>query len=86
MPGLEFDVTAPVIEGATSMTVTAPQTAKGTNVHYAVTATDAVDGPVAVTCAPKPGTFFSRGKTPVTCSALDSSGNAGRAEFTVTVE
>ena len=86
LPGLEFDVTAPLIEGATSMTVMAPPTAKGMNVQYAVTATDAVDGPVAANCTPKPGTFFNRGTTTVTCSALDSSGNIGRAEFTVTVE
>jgi HYR domain len=86
VPGLEFDITAPVIEGATPMTVTAPQSAMGMNVDYAVTATDAIDGQVAATCTPKPGTFFGRGKTTVTCSALDSSGNTGRAEFTVTVE
>lgn len=54
-------------------------------VAYAVSATDAVDGPVAVACAPGSGSLFPVGTTKVTCSAADSSTNASSASFDVTV-
>src|SRR5205807_10335179 len=38
--------------------------------------TASVDGPVAATCLPAPGTVFGFGHTTVTCSAHDASGNA----------
>jgi HYR domain len=55
-------------------------------VRFAVTARDAVDGSVAVTCKPRSGTFFKRGRTTVRCSATDSSANTSGAKFTVTVK
>jgi HYR domain len=58
----------------------------GANVTYAVTATDAVDGNVAVTCTPASGSLFALATpTEVSCSAQDSRGNGNVAFFTVTV-
>ena len=86
VPGLDFDTTAPTITGAAAKTVRAPKGAKRMRVRYAVTATDAVDGAVAVACTPRSGSFFTRGRTKVSCSATDSSGNTAKAAFTVTVK
>ncbi len=49
------------------------------------TATDAVEGAVAVTCAPASGSLFALGSTTVTCSAHDSSHNAASSSFAVIV-
>ena len=86
VPGHEFDLTAPVISSAASKTVRVPKKAKNARVRYAVTAQDAVDGSVSVTCTPRSGSPFKVGKTKVTCSAVDSSGNSARASFTITVK
>lgn len=86
VPGVEFDLTAPAISGATSRTVKAPRKAKSVRVRYSVAATDAVDGAVPVTCSPRSGSTFKRGRTRVECSATDSSGNTSKAQFTVTVK
>src|SRR5205807_1651469 len=49
----------------------------GATVNYtAPAASDAVDGPVSVVCAPAAGSTFALGHTTVTCSAHDASGNA----------
>lgn len=85
VPGLEFDVVPPALRGAVSKTVRAPKGAKRVRVRYAVTAQDAVDGSIPVDCLPRSGSLFVLGRTKVTCSATDSSGNAGEARFTVTV-
>lgn len=84
--GLEFDVTPPTVSGATSKTVRAPKGAKRLRVTYAVSASDAVDGAVPVSCAPRSGSRFSIGRTLVLCSAADSSANTRTARFTVTVK
>jgi hypothetical protein len=88
VPGLEFEVDriAPTITGATSKTVRAPRKAKRVRVRYKVTATDDVDGPVAVSCRPASGSRFKIGRANVTCSATDKSGNTATARFTVTVK
>jgi hypothetical protein len=57
----------------------------GAAVAYAVTATDTVDGAVAVTCAPASGSLFPVGTTKVTCSAADVRGNRSSAAFDVVV-
>src|SRR5262249_26932247 len=49
------------------------------------TATDAVDGTVAVSCAPVSGSTFPLGVTTVTCSATDAAHNSASTTFTVTV-
>jgi len=85
VPGLEFDVTAPTISGATSKTLRELRNAKPVRVRYQVTATDDLDGSVAVSCRPASGSRFKVGRTLVTCSATDGSGNTATARFTVTV-
>lgn len=89
VPGLEFEVevdqTAPTISGARSKVVRAPRMAKRVRVTYRVTATDDVDGPIPVSCRPASGSRFKVGRTTVTCSATDKTGNTATARFTVTV-
>jgi hypothetical protein len=85
VPGLEFDTTPPALEGAVSKTVRASRRATRVRVRYAVNASDAVDGGVPVACRPRSGSFFAVGRTTVTCSATDSSGNTAQRRFTVTV-
>lgn len=41
---------------------------------------------VTVACSPMRGSAFSKGVTPVTCTATDAVGNTARCSFTVTVE
>jgi hypothetical protein len=83
--GVDFDLTPPTISGAVPKTVGAPKRVKRVRVRYSVTAQDAVDGSVPVFCEPRSGSFFELGRTRVTCTATDTSGNARRARFTVTV-
>jgi len=86
VPGLEFDVTPPTITGASGRTVTVPKKARRVRVTYRVEARDSVDGAVPVSCQPRSGTRFGIGRTLVTCSAADSSGNARTARFAITVK
>jgi hypothetical protein len=86
VPGHEFDLTPPTLDGATSKTLRASKGAKNARVAYRVTATDAVDGAVRVSCRPPSGSRFRIGRTVVRCSATDTSGNTQGATFTVTVE
>jgi hypothetical protein len=85
VPGLEFDVTPPTLRGTTSRTVGAPKGAKRVRVTYTITANDAVDGRVPVTCVPRSGSRFPIGRTVVRCSATDSSANSSTARFVVTL-
>ncbi len=57
----------------------------GAAATYVASAHDAVDGPIAVTCAPASGFTFPVGVTPVSCSATDAAGNTATGSFTVTV-
>jgi hypothetical protein len=84
VPGLDFDVTAPTISGASNKVVKV-KTARRARVSYSVTGSDAVDGTVPVTCTPPSGSRFKVGKTRVSCSATDNSGNSATTKFTVTV-
>jgi hypothetical protein len=85
VPGLAFDLTPPEIVGAVSKVVKT-RLAKGARIRYSVTATDATDGVVAAACLPKSGSFFPIGRTTVSCSPIDSSGNAATARFVITVK
>lgn len=85
VPGMQFDVTAPVISGATDRKVLVARRAKGVRVTHRVTARDDVDGVVPVSCIPKSGSRFGVGRTRVTCTATDKSANKGTATFTVRV-
>jgi len=78
------DSTAPALTVPFDFTVvtTSPS---GEAVTYSATATDLVDGTVAVTCTPPSGSTFPIGTTPVTCTASDSSGNTATETFNITV-
>lgn len=83
--GLQFDLTAPTINGAVDKMVRLARRAKRVRVTYTVTAHDDVDGVVPVSCSPRSGSPFDVGRTRVTCSATDTSGNTSAATFRVTV-
>jgi hypothetical protein len=83
--GLAFDTTPPSIAGATSKVVKT-RAAAGMRVRYAVTATDATDGPVPTACLPKSGSVFRVGRKNVTCTAVDGSANTATARFVITVK
>lgn len=57
----------------------------GADVVYTITATDDVDGDIAVSCAPASGSTFAIGITTVTCTATDSSLNTATGSFDVIV-
>src|SRR5206468_9102779 len=78
------DTTGPVVTVPANATVEATG-ATGAAFSFTATATDLVDGPRAVTCAPASGSTFPLGPTTVTCTAADTKGNHGAASFTVTV-
>ena len=85
VPGLQFDLAAPTINGAVDKKVRVALRAKVVRVTYAVTAQDVVDGVVPVRCLPRSGSPFDVGRTIVTCSATDMSGNTSSARFIVSV-
>jgi hypothetical protein len=81
------DVTDPVpptlaLPGPVTAVATSPA---GAVVSFTATATDVVDGPRPVTCAPASGSTFAVGTTTVSCSAADTHGNTASGSFTVTV-
>jgi hypothetical protein len=81
------DTTPPTISGTPSARTVEATGAEGAAVSFtAPTATDLVDGPVPVTCAPASGSTFALGATTVTCSATDAAGNETSTSFTVTVQ
>jgi hypothetical protein len=80
------DQTPPVISGAHGKTVTAPKGSRHARVRFKVTATDAVDGVVYVSCTPESGSRFPIGRTRVKCWAADTSWNVSRTHFTITVK
>lgn len=86
VPGLDFDLAPPKLTGATAKVVRAAKRAKTARVTFRVTATDDVDGAVPTVCQPKSGSRFKIGRTIVRCSATDSSANAARTSFAVTVK
>jgi hypothetical protein len=57
----------------------------GRVVNYTATATDAVSGSAAVTCAPHSGSQFAVGTTTVSCAAGDWVFNVATGEFSVTI-
>lgn len=83
--GVDFDLTLPTFSGAVAKTARAPKGSKRVRVRYSVSALDAADGSVPVLCEPRSGSFFKLGRTSVTCTATDTSGNTRGARFTVTV-
>lgn len=78
------DTTAPAISAPADITVEAAGP-DGTVVDYLASATDLVDGAVAVTTSAASGSTFAIGSTTVTLTAIDAAGNGSEASFTVTV-
>lgn len=78
------DTTAPAITAPADITAEATSAA-GAAVSYTASASDLVDGSVAVTASPASGSTFALGTTSVALSAADSRGNASSASFNVTV-
>lgn len=54
-------------------------------VSYSASASDLVDGAVAVSCQPSSGSQFGVGQTTVNCAAADRAGNLATGSFAVTV-
>jgi HYR domain len=86
VPGLDFDVTAPVLTGVANKTVKAKKGAKSARVTFQVTAQDDRDGALPVACKPRSGSRFPIGRTVVKCAATDSSANTASASFKITVK
>ena len=79
------DTTAPVLTLPADMTIEAAGP-DGATATFTATATDLVDGDVAVICTPASGSTFALGTTTVNCTATDAAGNTASGSFTVTVE
>lgn len=77
------DTTPPVLTLPGDQTVEATSAA-GAVVTFVTSATDLVDGSVAVVCTPPSGSTFL-GTTTVSCTATDAHGNLAAGSFTVTV-
>jgi len=79
------DTTPPALSLPAPITAEALD-ASGAIVTFAPSATDLVDGSVAVTCSPASGALFPLGPaTTVSCSASDAHHNTATGAFTVTV-
>jgi hypothetical protein len=78
------DTTAPTINIPASITARATSPA-GAVVFFLVTATDGGDPHPRVICTPASGSLIPIGRTVVTCTAIDASGNAASATFTILV-
>jgi hypothetical protein len=81
------------IEDTTPPTLTLPGNvvaeASGPNgaaVSFTASATDIVDGTVALSCSKSSGSTFALGTTTVNCSASDAHHNTAAGSFTVTVQ
>lgn len=79
------DATPPVISVPADITAEATRP-DGAFVPFTATATDDVDGPVAVVANPASNSLFALGTTTVDLSAVDAASNGATASFTVTVQ
>ena len=81
------DTTAPTLSGIPGDFDNVEATeVSGASVSWpSPTATDLVDGDVAVSCTPVSGSTFGLSSTTVTCSATDSNGNSTSDTFNVSV-
>jgi hypothetical protein len=84
IPVCGADATAPVLSLPADIAVDATS-ASGAAVSYTATATDDVDGAVAVSCDHASGSTFAVGTTAVACTATDAAGNAVSGTFNVVV-
>jgi LPXTG-motif cell wall-anchored protein len=80
------DTTDPVVDGVPLDIAADATDAGGLIVDWVdPTATDAIDGPLPMTCDPLSGSLFPVGLTTVTCTASDAAGNVATASFTVDI-
>jgi hypothetical protein len=79
------DATGPALALPADITAEATS-ASGAAVTYVASASDIVDGNVAVSCSPLSGSTFPLGVTTVNCSATDTRENTSEGTFTVTVQ
>jgi len=80
-----IDTVPPLLLTPSDMTIDASDSS-GVRVDYSVKAIDDNDGILRPNCSPSSGSLFPIGKTTVTCSATDSSGNSDRKSFLITVK
>ena len=78
------DTLGPILTLPVGISVPATSPA-GAAVTFVVSAVDAIDGPIAPSCAPPSGATFPVGATTVICTATDASGNQTTGGFTVSV-
>ena len=76
------DTTPPALTLPSDITKQATNNSQA-QVNYTASASDLVDGTVAVTCTPASGSLFSAGTTTVNCSATDAAGNIATGSFKV---
>jgi len=79
------DTTAPTIQAHANLIAEATGAAGAIVTYTSPTASDLVNGAVAVNCAPSSGSTFAVGHTTVTCSAQDAAGNTTGSAFDVQV-
>ncbi|MDQ0920260.1 Ig-like domain-containing protein [Paenibacillus sp. V4I5] len=79
-----LDASPPVLSLPENITAEATGPS-GAAVSFRATATDIVDGSIAVACTQNSGSTFPLGITMVNCSAQDQAGNAATGSFTITV-
>ena len=78
------DTVPPLLLTPSDITIDATDSS-GARVDYSVKAIDDNDGILRPNCFPSSGSLFPIGKTTVTCSATDNSGNSDRKSFLITV-
>src|SRR5207245_5981050 len=79
------DTTPPAITVPANNLLAEATGPSGAVVSYSASASDVVDGTVAVVCTPASGSTFAIGATTVTCTAVDAHANSSTKTFTVTV-
>jgi len=57
----------------------------GDSISFAVSATDSIDGSIAVNCSAASGSLFTIGQTTVICDAADRAGNSVSGSFYITI-
>lgn len=76
----------PVLSAVSDILLTVSTPDGEAEATYSVTAEDAQDGPIEVSCDPVSGSLFPVGDTQVICTATDSHGNERSRSFFVTVQ
>src|SRR5215212_8292801 len=80
------DTTKPELTLPSSPITQEATSPSGNAVTYTATATDNIDGPIAIDCTPASGSTFKIGTTPVNCTATDAAGNKAEGSFNVIVQ